>query len=87
MQMPQPSYLTNRWLSAILCVAIGLDRAHTGAVASVEVSVERHDLVLSLTPSNDSDLALERYAAIERRALLAEVAGRTVSVTTPPVLR
>ena len=76
-----------RWLSAILRVAIGLDRAHTGAVASVEVSVERHDLVLSLTPSNDSDLALERYAAIERSALLAEVAGRTVSVTTPPVLR
>ena len=68
-------------LSGLLRVAIGLDRRHDGRVEllSATIRVDRIELSLHAAPGTD-DLTLERYAANERSALLADVLGRKVVV-------
>jgi len=69
-----------RKLAAILRVAIGLDRSHASTVADVEVRPDEAAVVLVLEPAPGADVAMERYAAAERSALLAQVTGRRVVI-------
>ncbi len=71
-----------RKLAAILRISIGLDRSHDGRVAGLTVFRRDNQLKISLigasTPAGD-DLSLELYAATERRQLLEDVTGTTVT--------
>jgi exopolyphosphatase/guanosine-5'-triphosphate,3'-diphosphate pyrophosphatase len=69
-----------RALSALLRVAIGLDRNHDGAVADVQVDIGTDAVVIGLVPSGDGDLALESLTATDRASLLAELLGAPVRV-------
>jgi exopolyphosphatase/guanosine-5'-triphosphate,3'-diphosphate pyrophosphatase len=68
-----------RTLAAILRVAIGLDRCHERRVAGVRTDVRADRVVLLVTP-DDTDIALELYAANERKDLLEQVLGRRVEL-------
>lgn len=67
-----------RALSAILRVAIGLDRSYAGLVRRVEVSTAGDEVRLELVGRVGADLALELHAADERKALLEELLDRPV---------
>jgi exopolyphosphatase/guanosine-5'-triphosphate,3'-diphosphate pyrophosphatase len=67
-------------LSALLRVAIGLDRNHDGAVADVQVDVGDDGVVIGLVPSGDGDLSLESLTATDRASLLSELLGTPVRV-------
>lgn len=69
-----------RTLAGLLRVAIGLDRGHEGHVADVRARVVRGRLLVDAVPAAGADLALELYAANERRGLLEEVVGMPVEV-------
>ncbi len=70
-----------RALAAILRVAIGLDRSHAEVVGTVVAHVDDTSVNIVIGPREpDDDLALEQYSATQRRNLLEEVAGRTVSI-------
>lgn len=70
-----------RSAAGLLRVAIGLDRAHTRAVASVRVRDRGGVMVIEAVPSEAGrDLSLELFAAGERVDLLAAVLGRPVEV-------
>lgn len=71
-----------RWLSAILRVAIGLDRSHAGAVASVQVGLNGA-VAIEVAAAKGADTSLEVYAARERTSMLAEMSG--MGVTVEPV--
>ena len=68
-----------RTLAAILRVAIGLDRCHERRVAGVRVDIRDDRLVVHVNP-NDADIALELYAANERKDLLEQVLERRVEL-------
>jgi exopolyphosphatase/guanosine-5'-triphosphate,3'-diphosphate pyrophosphatase len=68
-----------RTLAAILRVAIGLDRCHDHRVAAVRVEVRERKVVVHVT-ANAADIALELYAANERKDLLEAVLGRRVEL-------
>ena len=68
-----------RTLAAILRVAIGLDRCHEHRVAAVRVEVRPAKVVVHVMP-NAADIALELYAANERKDLLEEVLDRRVEL-------
>jgi len=70
---------TVRGLSAMLRVAVGLDRSHRGAVDEVRVEVQPDRIGICVGPPQ-ADLSLELYSAAERRGLLEEVTGREVVV-------
>ena len=77
-----------RTLAGVLRVAIGLDRAHSGAVTGVSVAEgPRHDgdgsLVVELVAAPGADVERERYSADERKGLLAEVLGRDITFEVP----
>ena len=61
-----------RTLAGILRVAIGLDRCHEHRVAAVRVEIRPSKVVVHVMP-NAADIALELYAANERKDLLEEV--------------
>lgn len=67
-------------LSGILRIAIGLDRSHAGAVASVEVSDVEGTLLIRPVAADGTDLELEVFAANERSALLANSLGMEVLI-------
>lgn len=67
-------------LAALLRVAIGLDRGHAGNVVDVRVTSTSDEVTITAVGRKGADLALELYAANERRSLLEEVAGRRVVV-------
>ena len=70
-----------RKLAAILRLAVGLDRSHAGAVASVTVDCSTGDEITLVAGAQPGvDLSLELYSAADRRQLLEEVTGRTVKV-------
>ncbi|MCU1357334.1 MAG: ppx [Acidimicrobiales bacterium] len=76
-----------RVAAGVLRVAIGLDRSHRQAVASVQASAVDGTLVLRVTPTHpEDDLSLELYAARERSGLLADALGVPVQVVVggPP---
>lgn len=70
-----------RALAAILRVAIGLDRSHAEVVGTVATEIDDTTVTIVIGPREpDDDLALEQYSATQRRSLLEEVSGRTVSI-------
>ena len=67
--------------AAILRVAIGADRSHHQLVSAVMVSDDGDEVEIRLVPADaDVDVSLERFAADERTALLADVLGTPVEV-------
>lgn len=71
---------TVRALAAILRVAIGLDRTHSGRVARVRARPGRGALRIEVTPSSGHEPELELFTATERAELLAEVLSTPVEV-------
>jgi len=69
-------------LAAVLRVAIGLDRSHDGRVGSTSVDWDDEAVTVTLHPAGEAPLDLELHATEQRTALLAEVTGRRVEVTT-----
>ena len=63
----------------ILRVAIGLDRCHEQRVATVRVDIRPNKVVVHVMP-NAADIALELYAANERKDLLEAVLDRRVEL-------
>ncbi len=75
-----------RAMSALLRVAIGLDRNHDGAVESVVVELDDERARVVLHPvDRGADLTLERYSAAARSVVLAGELGRDVSVDVATV--
>lgn len=70
-----------RMLVAILRVAIGLDRSHSGAVGEVAADI-RPDVVriLVVPATEDTNVDLELYAARARVPYLAEILGRPCTI-------
>jgi exopolyphosphatase / guanosine-5'-triphosphate,3'-diphosphate pyrophosphatase len=68
-----------RTLAAILRVAIGLDRCHEHRVSGLRVEIRNTRVTVEVQP-NGADIALELYAANERKDLLEEVLGRRVEL-------
>jgi exopolyphosphatase/guanosine-5'-triphosphate,3'-diphosphate pyrophosphatase len=68
-----------RSLAGILRVAIGLDRTYDARVKSVTVKVNATDIAVTAKPrGKKADVALNLYAANERKGLLADVSKRKV---------
>ncbi|NDD61896.1 MAG: hypothetical protein EBZ46_06565 [Actinobacteria bacterium] len=68
-----------RSLAGILRVAIGLDRTYDARVKSVSVKVSATDIAVTAKPrGKKADVALNLYAANERKGLLADVSKRKV---------
>ena len=72
-----------RTLAGLLRIAIGLDRSHSGCVASVSVADDGDGVVVEAQPAEGADLSLERYAADARRDLLEQALSTTVTIRTP----
>ncbi len=68
-----------RTLAGVLRVAIGLDRCHERRVAGLRVEVRDDRVTIEVRPDG-ADIALEIYAANERKALLEQVLGRRVEL-------
>lgn len=84
-QLPEEDKRTVRILAGLLRVAIGLDRAHSGAVGDVVVEATSDDgavdvLIRPVALDADLDLSLECFSAQERSDLLAEVLDVEVMV-------
>lgn len=69
-----------RMLSAMLRIAIGLDRTHDGRTTSVSVIQRNKSLHLVLESENKEDLDLNLYATQQRVVLLADVFQCNVTV-------
>lgn len=68
-----------RSLAALLRVAIGLDRTYDGRVKSVSAKVGVDEIMIAVKPKGKkADIALNLYAANERKGLLADVSRRKV---------
>ncbi|MEP7115455.1 MAG: Ppx/GppA phosphatase family protein [Ilumatobacteraceae bacterium] len=72
-------------LSAILRVAIGLDRSHDGRVRSVMAQVLCDRLVIEALAKRGKEISLELYTANERSDLLEEVLGHRVEIVAAPM--
>jgi exopolyphosphatase / guanosine-5'-triphosphate,3'-diphosphate pyrophosphatase len=68
-----------RTLASILRVAIGLDRCHENRVAGLRVEIRDSKIAVEVRP-NGADIALELYAANERKELLEDVLGTRVEL-------
>lgn len=71
-----------RTLAALLRIADGLDRSHTNAVRDVVCRITPRRLKLSLRPAPGTDLTLEIWGALRKKALLEELFGRSVIFNT-----
>lgn len=69
-----------RAASAMLRVAIGIDRNHDAAVDRVEVHDDGERVVLALHGEPGADLSLERYSAASRSQTLAAHLGARIEV-------
>lgn len=67
-----------RFLTALLQVADGLDRAHAGAVEDVDLAIEEDRIEVRVRASTDADLEL--WGARRKRALFEQVTGRRLDV-------
>ena len=68
-----------RSLAALLRVAIGLDRTYDERVKTVEAKVTAGELLVEVSPrGKKADIALNLYAANERKGLLADISRRKV---------
>ncbi|MGQ0680513.1 MAG: Ppx/GppA phosphatase family protein [Actinomycetota bacterium] len=66
--------------SALLRVAIGLDRNHAARVSSVRVFQDGSDLIIEAFPAPQADIELELFSAAQRAQLLAECFDLQVEV-------
>jgi exopolyphosphatase/guanosine-5'-triphosphate,3'-diphosphate pyrophosphatase len=73
-----------RTLAALLRVAIGLDRRHDARVAALSAHDRGPRVVIEVTPEPDTDIALELYAANERKQLLEDVFDRRIDIVARP---
>ena len=64
-----------RILSAILRIAIGLDRSHDHRVASTVCRRDADGIVIGVAPAGTGAIDLELFAADQRRGLMEEVLG------------
>jgi exopolyphosphatase/guanosine-5'-triphosphate,3'-diphosphate pyrophosphatase len=70
-----------RTLAGLLRVAVGLDRNHNGAVASVRCWEDDEDrLVIGARPQGEADIELDLFSAGQRTGLLGDVLGVEVLV-------
>jgi hypothetical protein len=81
-------------LAGILRISVGLDRNHSGRVARVRCHVKSLEgdgsgdgdgetdpaLVVDVLPRGDADVALELYAAGQRKDLLESALGRPIEI-------
>jgi exopolyphosphatase/guanosine-5'-triphosphate,3'-diphosphate pyrophosphatase len=82
--LDRPMRQTIKRLSALLRVADGFDRGHTGAVAEIKVRWMERALRLTAVPSRASDtLRLELWGASRKSNLLSEIAGVPVEIVAP----
>src|SRR5690348_4107359 len=73
-----------RRLSAILRIADGLDRGHTGAVKTLRIRWLKRGIRITPVPSDArASLRLECWGAHRKSALLARVAKTAVEIVTP----
>jgi exopolyphosphatase/guanosine-5'-triphosphate,3'-diphosphate pyrophosphatase len=73
-----------RRLSAILRIADGLDRGHTGAVKTLRVRwVKRAIRIIPVSSDSRASLRLECWGGHRKSALLAKVAGVPVEIVAP----
>lgn len=72
-------------LAALLRIADGLDRSRRQLVRSVDVTVRRRKVVISVAASGDP--ALEVWAAKEKAGLFSRVFGRRVEIVVEPIRR
>lgn len=73
-----------RRLSAILRIADGLDRGHTGAVKTLRIRWLKRGIRITPVPSDPrASLRLECWGAHRKSALLARVAKTPVEIVTP----
>jgi len=79
-QLTQPDQQLVRILAAILRVAIGLDRSHEARVSGLRVATDSERITIEVQARTSCDIALELYAANERKGLLEEVAGRRIEL-------
>ncbi len=71
-------------MSALLRVAIGLDRNHDGAVEDLSVDASGDPVQLLLRGRDGADLALEQYSALDRSGPLSELLGAQIEVRVAP---
>ncbi len=69
--LPQKDRLTVLKLSALLCLADGMDVSHTGRIPHVTLKQGKNSWQLNLS----NDLMLEKWALAKRKALFQEVFG------------
>jgi exopolyphosphatase/guanosine-5'-triphosphate,3'-diphosphate pyrophosphatase len=82
--LEKPMRETIRKLAAILRVADGFDRGHSGAVAEIKVRWLERAVRLTAVPSRQSNnLRLELWGASRKSNLLSEVAGLPVEIVAP----
>ena len=67
-------------LSAILRMAVALDRGHAQSVADVDVSVRRDVITIRPIAATGADPLVERFSAAGRTEMLARVLGRPVEL-------
>lgn len=72
-----------RWLAGLLRVADALDRGHQQNVARMEARLTEQGLVVDAWTREAPDL--ERWSAVQRSALLAEVLEREVTLRLMPL--
>jgi exopolyphosphatase/guanosine-5'-triphosphate,3'-diphosphate pyrophosphatase len=73
-----------RTLAALLRVAIGLDRRHEARVVSLSAQDAPPRLIIAVAPEPGTDIALELYAANERKQLLEDVFDRRIDIVVRP---
>jgi exopolyphosphatase / guanosine-5'-triphosphate,3'-diphosphate pyrophosphatase len=71
-----------RSLSALLRVAVGLDRTHDGRVKKVAVAVGDQETTIEFSGSKKLDNELNEYAANERKALLSDVLNTRLKIVS-----
>jgi exopolyphosphatase/guanosine-5'-triphosphate,3'-diphosphate pyrophosphatase len=70
-----------RAMAALLRVAIGMDRNHDAAVDDLIVKDDGDVVTVAMVPTaDDGDLSLERYTAVERTTLLAELLDAEIRI-------
>ncbi|HEV8298332.1 MAG TPA: hypothetical protein VGQ20_13585, partial [Acidimicrobiales bacterium] len=74
-----------RLLAGMLRVGIALDRAHARAVRDVRCHVGRDEVTIEAFVRPDADATLELYTAEQRKELLEDALGRSVSVKAADV--
>lgn len=82
--LPAPDQSRVRLLSAVLRVAIGLDRTHDGRVEDVSIDVDDTTITVVAEAPGSVNLDLNIHAAGERASLLSDVFAHKVTFARSP---